>query len=188
MMKSTPVSTAFWQWLNQTYNAGMNYGNRNASSQYTTKDILMGYTAAVGASVGMGVGLKKLSANATKHMHGGSLLLANCFISYIAVATAGFLNSLCMRMGELDKGIKVFDETGEDMGVSKVCAHTAVYQTAFSRLILSLPTFVIPGIALFMLDKGGLIPKAKGPKAALELVVVACALVTAPPLACALFP
>lgn len=28
----TPMNTAFWQWLNQTYNAGMNYGNRNASS------------------------------------------------------------------------------------------------------------------------------------------------------------
>ena len=29
----TPLNTAMWQWINQTYNAGMNYGNRNASSQ-----------------------------------------------------------------------------------------------------------------------------------------------------------
>ena len=28
----TPASTIFWQWLNQTYNAGMNFGNRNATS------------------------------------------------------------------------------------------------------------------------------------------------------------
>jgi len=33
MTPPTPVNTMFWQWLNQTYNAGMNYGNRNASSQ-----------------------------------------------------------------------------------------------------------------------------------------------------------
>ncbi len=28
----TPFNTAFWQWANQTYNAGMNFGNRNATS------------------------------------------------------------------------------------------------------------------------------------------------------------
>lgn len=33
MSTPTPFNTMFYQWLNQTYNAGMNYGNRNASSQ-----------------------------------------------------------------------------------------------------------------------------------------------------------
>ena len=28
----TPFNTIFFQWLNQTYNAGLNYANRNASS------------------------------------------------------------------------------------------------------------------------------------------------------------
>jgi hypothetical protein len=28
----TPVNIIFFQWANQTYNAGLNYGNRNASS------------------------------------------------------------------------------------------------------------------------------------------------------------
>jgi hypothetical protein len=28
----TPLNIIFWQWINQTYNAGLNYGNRNASS------------------------------------------------------------------------------------------------------------------------------------------------------------
>ena len=32
----TPFNTVFWQWVNQTYNALLNYGNRNASSNYTT--------------------------------------------------------------------------------------------------------------------------------------------------------
>ena len=27
----TPMNSLFWQWLNQTYNAGLNYGNKNAS-------------------------------------------------------------------------------------------------------------------------------------------------------------
>jgi hypothetical protein len=85
----------------------MNYGNRNASSVNTTKDLMFGYTMAVSSSIGIGIGLKKLCFNFTKSMKGGNLILANCLISYVAVATAGFLNSLCMRMGELDKGIKI---------------------------------------------------------------------------------
>jgi len=39
------------QWVNQTYNAGMNYGNRNASSTYTTADLGRGYAGAVAFSV-----------------------------------------------------------------------------------------------------------------------------------------
>lgn len=38
--KPTPFNTVFWQLINQTYNALMNYGNRNATSLYTTQDIL----------------------------------------------------------------------------------------------------------------------------------------------------
>lgn len=32
----TPFNTIFWQAINQTYNASFNYGNRNATSVYTT--------------------------------------------------------------------------------------------------------------------------------------------------------
>mmetsp|Transcript_42982 Transcript_42982/g.41349 ORF Transcript_42982/g.41349 Transcript_42982/m.41349 type:complete len:106 (+) Transcript_42982:455-772(+) len=104
----------------------MNYGNRNASSNYTMNDILKGYTAAVVSSVGMGVGLKKLFYNMTKNLKGGSMILVNSVLTFTAVATAGALNSYCMRMGELDKGITVFDENMEEMGVSKKAARKAV--------------------------------------------------------------
>ena len=39
MKGQTPAVNAFFQWLNQTYNAGLNYGNRNASTPYTTSDL-----------------------------------------------------------------------------------------------------------------------------------------------------
>jgi len=47
----TPQFNAFMQFVNQTYNAGMNYGNRNASSPYTVKDLARGYSGAVVTSV-----------------------------------------------------------------------------------------------------------------------------------------
>jgi hypothetical protein len=62
----------------------------------------------------------------TKNLQGGYVILANSLISYAAVASAGFLNSYCMRMGEIKKGIKIFDEEGEYMGISKESARKAV--------------------------------------------------------------
>ena len=62
----------------------------------------------------------------TKNLKGGYMILANSLISYAGVACAGFLNSYCMRMGEIKRGIKVYDEEGEEMGISKVSANKAV--------------------------------------------------------------
>lgn len=39
IMPATTFNTVFWQWFNQSFNAGLNYGNRNASSTYTMKDL-----------------------------------------------------------------------------------------------------------------------------------------------------
>jgi hypothetical protein len=167
----------------------MNYGNRNASSPNTLGDLMFGYSAAVTSSIGVSLGLRKLCFNMTKNLRGGPMILANALISYVAVATAGFLNSLCMRIGEMNKGIKIYDDkSGEEMGISKVCAKTAVIQTAFSRIILSMPTFTIPGVSMFFLDRLGLIPKAIAPKTILELTVISFALWTALPLSVSLFP
>lgn len=105
----------------------MNYGNRNATSTYSTNDILMGYSAAVVSSVTLSLGLQKLCGNFTRKLKGGNLVLANSIMVYLAVAAAGYLNTYCMRMGEMDKGIKIYDEiSGEEMGISKECARAAV--------------------------------------------------------------
>jgi len=188
MSAPTPRNTIFWQLLNQTYNAGMNYGNRNASSKQTTGDILFGYSAAVTSSIVISLGLRKGFAGVTKSMKGGSVVLANSIINYVAVASAGFLNTYCMRMGEMSRGIKIQDENGEEMGISKKCAEVAVLQTSLSRMILSAPTFIIPGVSMFFLDKMGLIPKARAPRTVLELAVISVALYLALPLSVSLFP
>jgi hypothetical protein len=108
---------------------------------------------------------------------------------YVAVAAAGYLNSYCMRMGEMDKGIKIYDEiTGEEMGISKDCARSAVLQTAGSRILLSAPTFIIPGVTMFFIDKLGLLPVKKVPRTILDLAVIGFALGNALPLSVSLFP
>lgn len=93
-----------------------------------------------------------------------------------------------MRMGEMSRGIKIYDEDGECMGISKKCAEKAVVQTSFSRMALSFPIFILPGVSMALLDKLKLIPKSRAPKTILELGVITFSLWIALPLSVSLFP
>ena len=66
MPNQTPLTTGMLQWINQTYNAGMNYGNRNASTAYTTSDLANGYIAACLVSIGIAMGSRYIFANFLK--------------------------------------------------------------------------------------------------------------------------
>lgn len=87
---------------------------------------MLGYTAAVVSSVGMGVGLKKLFHSMTKNLKGGTAILVHSLLSLVAVGTAGGLNSYCMRMSEMERGITIMDPDMNEAGVSKVAARQAV--------------------------------------------------------------
>jgi len=109
-------------------------------------------------------------------------------INFQAVGIAGFLNSYCMRRSEMFKGIKVSTEEGIEMGVSKKCAEKAVIQTALSRILLSLPTFALPGIAVMILDRMNMIPVHRGKKVALDIFILTIALCNSVPLSVSMFP
>ena len=88
-------------------------------------------------------------------------MLANSVIGYISVGCAGAINAYFMRRSEMERGIKIYDKDGREMGISKKCAKKAVYETAFSRVILPLPIYAVPGMTMFLLDKMRLIPKTR---------------------------
>lgn len=127
MAAPTPFNTILWQWINQTYNATLNYGNRNASSQYTMQDIAKSYGMACGASIALALGVRKAMNPLSKGVTGAKLLVLNTAGSFIGCSTAGFLNAWFMRQTELEKGIDVLDpETMESYGKSQICAKQAV--------------------------------------------------------------
>jgi len=97
MAAPTPFNTIFWQWVNQTYNATLNYGNRNASSQYTMQDIAKSYAMACGASITLALGVRKAMNPLTKGATGAKLMVFNTAGSFIGCSTAGFLNAWFMR-------------------------------------------------------------------------------------------
>lgn len=129
MLTSPPstFNTILWQWINQTYNAGLNYGNRNASSTQTNAEMLQAYSIATGTAIGVAGSLRALQSYFIGGRTGGLAALATYFISYAAVAASSSANVYAMRCGEIASGVSVKDEkTGEEYGLSKVAAASGI--------------------------------------------------------------
>lgn len=109
----SPAFNAFMQWVNQTYNAGVNYGNRSASSPYTSADFGKGYLGAVGASIGIALASRKFFAPRIAAMTGTTAIFASAGLNYIATGSAGGINCALMRSKEVFDGIEVQDESGK---------------------------------------------------------------------------
>lgn len=107
MTTPTPFNTILWQWVNQTYNAVMNYGNRNASSKYTNGDIAKSYFSACTIAVILSLGIRRAVASRVAGQTGATMVMYNTVSTYIACAAAGFSNCYLMRRTELMNGINV---------------------------------------------------------------------------------
>jgi hypothetical protein len=115
------------QWVNQTVNAGLNYGNRNASSTYTIGDLGRGYVGAVLISVAIAMYSRRAFAGWLLRLKGSNLIFANAFLNYLAGAFAGASNLIMMRFKELQDGINIQNEGGDiSYGNSKVAARNAI--------------------------------------------------------------
>jgi sideroflexin-5 len=184
----TPFNTIFWQWVNQTYNAWLNYGNRNASSNYTMEDISKSYVAACASSITIGLGIRKMLAKRSAAATGASLILLNSVSSFFACASAGFLNAYFMRQTEMQKGISVLHpDTDEELGKSQACAYQAVMKTAISRIFLNVTIFV-PPLFLVAIEKARLMPQNWYLKTLVEAVCITGELYLAVPVGIAMFP
>lgn len=147
----TMAYTAFFQALNQTYNAGLNFANKPSGCQFTNRNLLEGYTAAMTSSITISLGVRKLSAPWTKGATGKKLLFLNFLVGASGSMTANFFNCLCMRYPEIDRGLTVYSDNNltQPVGVSKICASSAVYETASSRVVMSFLCLVFPILIVF---------------------------------------
>jgi tricarboxylate carrier len=182
----TMASTVFFQALNQTHNACVNYANRNASQPTKTEDLVTGYLGAVAASVSIAVGLNQLvkRARITEQLR----TMLSRFVPYPAVATASTANMLLMRRTELKNGIAIKDHEGTVHGFSQKAAETAIFQTMLSRVVLPAPLLLIPPLAMMAIEKTPLLrllPRARLP---VEATVCVLSFVFGLPFAISLFP
>lgn len=122
----TMFNTVLWQWVNQSYMAGLNYANRNPQSTFSNEELLFGYSASVSASIAVALTLRKLTKNLTRNATGSRLLILNTMVAALASSSAGYVNTTLMRQPEAMNGIKIYSgknlKESEYLGISKSCA------------------------------------------------------------------
>jgi len=142
----------FWQWLNQSHNACVNYANRNASQPTPMERFMVGYAGAITSACGIAVGLSLLLRRATKFTPTTRMIVQK-FVPFPAVAAASVSNCILMRFSELKEGIQVKDKEGNVIGNSKAAAKKALKETAISRAMLPIPCFALPPVVMTLLER-----------------------------------
>ncbi|XP_054493616.1 sideroflexin-2 isoform X1 [Agelaius phoeniceus] len=108
----TVPAVVFWQWVNQSFNAFVNYTNRNAASPISLRQIGVAYVTATSAALATAVGLNLYTKRAPP-------LLAR-WVPFAAVAAANCVNIPMMRQQEIINGITVTDENNNELGHSRL--------------------------------------------------------------------
>jgi hypothetical protein len=190
MAPPTMAYTLFFQWINQTYNAGMNFGNKNSSCEYTNADILKGYGAAVASSMSVAFIMRKLTAGMMKGASGNKALILNTLVGGTAVASASFCNTFFMRSAEMEKGIRVFKDEAlqTEAGISRKAAELAVIETAMSRSFLGICCIGIPTVVVLTSQALGIRPKGTFTKSVRDIAAVTFALAYGLPISISVFP
>lgn len=166
----------------------MNYGNRNASSDYTLNDLAKGYIGAVTVSIGIVMVSRTFLNPRLAKLGGSTQFIANAVLNYVAASCAGVANLAIMRQKELHEGVELKNEKMDKAyGKSVKAGKKAVGETAFSRFVLPLPVLLLPPLANFMLEKARLLPKSQVANKVLQGVFCTMSLTLALPMSIALF-
>ena len=98
--KSVP-QVVFWQWFNQSFNALVNYTNRNAEADLDLNQMGVAYVTATFSALGVAIGLKKVLERTAPPM-------LQRFVPWSAVASANIVRFLLAKpsVGETTKRIK----------------------------------------------------------------------------------
>ncbi|VDK67590.1 unnamed protein product [Onchocerca ochengi] len=144
--KSTRA-VVFWQWANQSFNALVNYTNRNAQSPLSKRDLLVAYTSAVTGALTVAVGLKNYLAKRAFSPQ------FQRFVPLAAVAIANAINIPLTRQNELLNGLPVTNETGHVVAKSKLAACKAVSLVVFSRNVIVTPSMLLIPLIMNALEK-----------------------------------
>ncbi|TMW42652.1 hypothetical protein DOY81_012268, partial [Sarcophaga bullata] len=160
--KTTPA-VIFWQWVNQTFNAVVNYTNRSGSTPLSKEQLLTSYVLATGGALTTALSLNRIVKNLNP--------LIGRLVPLAAVAAANCINVPMMRLQELKNGVTLLDEQNNEMGISKKAAAVGITAVVASRIAMATPGMVNK------LEKGGGVSWKRFPKASAPIQTLFCGFV-----------
>ncbi|XP_078499790.1 sideroflexin-2 isoform X2 [Lissotriton helveticus] len=176
----TVPAVVFWQWVNQSFNALVNYTNRNAASPITVTQIGVAYLTATSTALATAVGLNLYTKRAPP--------LVARWVPFAAVAAANCVNIPMMRQQEILNGIMVTDENDNKLGYSKKAAVKGITQVVISRVAMAAPGMILLPILMERLEKFQFMKRIRVLHAPLQVILVGGFLIFMVPVACSLFP
>jgi len=146
VVSSSTPALLFWNWVNQSQNALVNYFNRNASSTLSNETLAKSYAAAVGSSLAVAFGLATLIQKRYDPATASRLLR---FVAFPSSVMASSLNCYIVRSPEIETGIPLLDgELGGNVVLegetSVAAAKVGVYSTVATRALLQAPVYFLP--------------------------------------------
>eukprot|EP00038_Savillea_parva_P013566 m.211553 g.211553 ORF g.211553 m.211553 type:complete len:351 (+) comp25548_c0_seq1:130-1182(+) len=200
--QSTPA-VIFWHVANQSFNAILNFVNRNTSSAQSTSQITTSFVVATSSATSVALGLNR-AVSAHPALAAG---LVGRLVPFAAVAVANCINIPLIRRQELVQGIALETRdgtpitlplqhdaaTGTDGTLQPVrstkAAQWAIGTTTFSRVAMAVPGMVAPPLIFTQLNRRTnfmkRFPRAEMP---VQLLLAGLGVAFAVPFACALFP
>uniref|UniRef100_A0A3P8RFF1 Sidoreflexin n=1 Tax=Astatotilapia calliptera TaxID=8154 RepID=A0A3P8RFF1_ASTCA len=176
----TVPAVVFWQWVNQSFNALVNYTNRNAASPITPKQIGVAYVTATSTALATAVGLNLYTKKAPP--------LVARWVPFVAVAAANCVNIPMMRQQEILNGIAVTDENGNKLGHSTKAAVKGIAQVVISRVTMAAPGMIVLPIIMQRLEKYKFMQRITFLHGPIQVMLVGGFLIFMVPAACSLFP
>ena len=135
-LPATSTNIMFFNFMNQTYNASMNYMNSSGTSD-SKRLLFFSYFCALASSIGSGLVFRKLLKPKKKVN-----IIKELMIRILPSCIAGFMNIFCMRFDYVINGIKIRDENGNILGLSKICGLKAILEGGMTRFFLPIPLIV----------------------------------------------
>ncbi|XP_067618611.1 sideroflexin-1-3 [Eurosta solidaginis] len=176
--KTTPA-VIFWQWVNQTFNAIVNYTNRSGSTPISQEQLITSYVLATGGALTTALSLNRIVKNLNP--------LIGRLVPLAAVAAANCINVPMMRMQELKNGVTLLDEQNNELGVSRKAAAVGITAVVASRIAMAAPGMVLTPILIQSLEKRGLLKRFPKASAPIQTLFCGFVLIFATPLGCAFF-
>ncbi|XP_069546042.1 sideroflexin-4 [Brachyistius frenatus] len=145
----------FWQFLLQSYSAGFNYANRNSSTEPDKKTSLRQLLLVAG-TVSYATCGGALPQIFISRLGVRSPPVQTFFRSILPIplsAALAFFSVFTVRSEETERGIQVFDDDGNPVGISKAAGEKAVMETALSRAALFGATAALPNLLVLLLKR-----------------------------------
>ncbi|KAG5831003.1 hypothetical protein ANANG_G00299260 [Anguilla anguilla] len=150
------VKPAFlWQFLLQSYSAGFNFSNRNATATKDNKTTLKQALLIVGSVTYATCAGTIPQFVMTRYGLRSTSVQVFCR-SVLPVPLAALLaafNVLVVRAEEIENGVRVFDSSGNSVGISQKAGSKAVNETALSRAAMMGTTVALPSLLMVLLKR-----------------------------------